>query len=352
MSIQFRTLYPESGDQQHTTLQKMLQQIVASGAAPVIPHDDVHVLSSVPISVDNFPAIQTVDGTISALQSGPWSVRLQDGLGNPIRSQDGHLSVVNVPFDFEIAHEGGYLGTLAYNFHIMGRRAGFNSTSVLQDVGEWLAGSINTFPELTGVETFELVSSSAQDKGTPAVGTGTHVVRVWYLDTNQDMKSVLYTLNGLTPVPVAENMLFVYGMEAFSGGSSEVSVGNIDLRVSGGGAIHERISAGGNKSLSARFRIPRNVSGYIPIWMAGSSGTTQDVRLRATVQTLDRTLGSRYLFQDTIFLGSGNHADEPLPYLRYPAGARIKISTLPGLLPAANRIDASFTIMLVGDITL
>lgn len=78
--MQFRTLYPEYGDQQHTTLQKILQVVRESGAAPLIPHSDVHVLSSVPIDIANWPAIQTVDGVVTAVQGGNWNV----GVSGPV----------------------------------------------------------------------------------------------------------------------------------------------------------------------------------------------------------------------------------------------------------------------------
>jgi hypothetical protein len=302
---------------------------------------NVQVTNTPNVGVTNFPASQNVvvTNTPTVTVSG-------------VTFQDGHLSTVAVPFQFEIAHEGEYLengvAKAAFLFRVLGRRAGFNSTSVLQDVGEWLSTSIDTLPELSGVEDLELVSSSAQDDPSPA-GTGTHSVRITYLTTGYVLASVDYALNGTAAVPVAEKMRFIYGMEALTGGAGEVSVGNIDLRIAGGGAIHERISAGGNKSLSGRFMVPDNYKAYMTVWMMSAIGTTMDARLRATVTTTSRALNGRYLFQDVAFVGSGVHVDEPLSFMKLPARAKVKVSVLPGATAVANRADVSVEIVLVQD---
>lgn len=228
-------------------------------------------------------------------------------------------------------------------FHVLGRRAGFNSTAALQDVAEFLSG-LDLLPELTGVENLELVSSSAQDN--PA-GTGTGSVKLTYINTNNDLvTSAAIALNGLAAVAVPFKMRFMLWMESASGGTSETSVGTILLRIAGGGATHEQISAGGNRSLSNRFFVPAGFDAWISTWQVNSiGGATQDARLRATVQT-DRSLGTRYLFQDQAFVTAGAASDD-LPWLKFPPLCRIKVSTFSSNIAGTNRIDSDFSILLV-----
>lgn len=319
-----------------------------NGVQPVSVENQLHALvDNLPVSypvtgsvaVSNFPATQNV-----AVTNLP-TVAVQGAT-----FQDGHMSVVNVPFDFEIAHDGRYLENgvfkTAFIARMLGRRLGFNSTSILQDVGEFFPGA-DVFPELTGVENLELVSSSAAD-ASPG-GTGTRTVRIMYLNTSYVLSVVTYALNGLTPVPVSEKMLFIYGMEAITGGTSEVGTGNIDLRIAGGGAIHERITAGGNRSLSAKFMVPDNYKAYLFHWTTYAIGQTMDVRLRSTVTSFDRLLVTRYIFQDTAYVGAGQNSHIDLAYRVHPARSKIKISCFPGGTGPANRIDASFSVLLVQD---
>jgi hypothetical protein len=162
------------------------------------------------------------------------------------------------------------------------------------------------------------------------------------------MTSVNVVLDGTTPVALgAVRMLFVFWMEALTGGTSEVAVGNIDLRIAATGAVQERISAGGNRSLSARFMVPDGYEAFIPEWSVSTIGTSQDVRLRATVSTDTRALCSQYIFQDTFTTASDNSSLQVIPYLKIPARAKIKVSTLAGATGTQNKIHSAFTIYLV-----
>lgn len=248
---------------------------------------------------------------------------------------------------FNVALTGEIDGKTARGFHVMGRRAGFNSTSVLQDIGEFLGTSINALPELTGVESLEVVSTSASDADG---GTGCQKVRIVYIDTFGNLvESADITLAGATPVPLAFKARFIYWMEASVVGTNEVSVGNILLRIAGGGATHEQITAGGNRSLTCRFMVPAGYTGYLSGWGNWAITATQDVRLRATVRSLDRSLGSPYIFQSAVYLAGGGSSEEGLPWMSCPPLSKIKVSTFPGAAPAINRIDSEFTILLIAN---
>jgi hypothetical protein len=268
------------------------------------------------VSVSNFPAVQTVQSLHDA--------------ENPL---------------FFAARLGEVAGKVAKSFHVMARRVGFNSTSVLQDVAEFLGTTTNAMPELTGAENLEIVSSSANDT---AGGDGTRSVRVTYIDTSNNLvTSADIALNGVTPVALAFKANMILWMESTVVGATTVAAGTILLRVVGG-ATHEQITAGGNRSLSSHFMVPAGYTGYLVDWGSSSIGSaSQDVRLRATVRSGDRSLGTAYIFQSTDFLVAGSDGGEVLPWLVCPPLSRVKVSTLPSATAITNRIDSEFTILLI-----
>lgn len=270
------------------------------------------------------------------------------------RLGEAHDAIVNIPSitsetpTFSASQLGVVNGKAARVFHIIARRAGFNSTTVLQDVAEFLGTSINAMPELTGAESLEIVSSSGSDA---VDGTGTRSVKVTYIDSDYGLvTSSAISLSGTTPVAAGFTARQIISMEAFSVGTNTVSVGTIILRIVGPGATHEQITAGGNKSLSSHFMVPDGYSAYIAEWHVSATGTaTQDARLRATTQTGDRSLGTAYILQDNTFASANANSAGILPWLRFPARSRLKVSTISSVAAATNRIDADYSILLVAD---
>lgn len=262
-------------------------------------------------------------------------------------AQNQVVTPVTNPF-FQASLFGEVNGRAAAGYNIRGRRAGFNSTSTLQDVAEWLGTTIDLMPELTGVESLEIVSSSASDA---AAGTGTRTVRVTYINTsNALVQSPGIVMNGTTPVATGFFARAILWMESTSGGTSETTVGNIILRIVGPGATQEQISLGENRSLSARFMVPAGFTAYISYWQSAAfGGATQDVRLRATVNDFDRTLGTRYVSQDLAFTSDTASLTNELPWLKFPPLCRIKVSTVSSVAAATNRVGANFSILIISD---
>lgn len=262
------------------------------------------------------------------------------------------VSVSNFPNQYVgdpafLASSSGLVsGKAAAVYHVISRRAGFNSTSVLQDVAEFLGAATDAMPELTGAESLEVVSSSASDA---SAGLGVRTLQVGYITTGYALATANITMNGVTPVATGFAARQILWMEALTVGATTVAVGNIILRVVAG-ATHEQITAGGNRSLSSHFMVPDGYSAYIADWHATSiGGATQDVRLRATVRTAGRVLNDAYVFQDNVFVSAGAFADGPLPWLRYPARTKIKVSTITSGTAASNRVDADFSVLLIAD---
>ncbi len=123
----------------------------------------------------------------------------------------------------------------------------------------------------------ELVSSDADDS---VGGGGIEQVRLVYLDGDGLEQSELVTMTGETPVnTVATDITEVQWCNSIDG----YGVGNIDVRNTAGTIVYERISAGGAKSLSARYVIPSNRVGYFVTARASAAQSRMTIFVRATV---------------------------------------------------------------------
>lgn len=260
----------------------------------------------------------------------------------------GAVHAHSLPIDFVAAYHGTIGEGLAATVrHVLGMRSTFVG-GVLNDLCEFMTTSA-TFPELTGAEPLQIVSTSSQDA--PG-GTGTSVVEVTYISA--DSGSAYHervrriTLNGLTPVPCSFTAHAIQHMEATSGGADEVSVGDITLRhTNSTGLLYEQITAGGNKSLSGRYMVPDSHSAFLQDWDGGAINQDMDLRLRATVTTTSREAIGRYLFQATARTALNTRFEENLPYLKCPARSRIKVSAIPAATVGSPRCDVNFAIIVL-----
>jgi hypothetical protein len=240
-------------------------------------------------------------------------------------------------------------GVEAKLFHIMGARTlGWTSTSAFGDACEYLDTSQALMNTPTTGQTLYLVSTSASDA---AAGVGARTVRTVYLDTNGLQQVRTDTLNGTTPVNIGSGYSFIQWMEVASVGTSEVSVGNLSISSTNGAATvattFEYIKAGGNRSLSGRYKVPSDCHGHLVHWDVAAISNTMDTRLRALVFADDNTLSTVYHFLDRWFLASGQDATGALEYREIPSNCVIKVSAIPGGTPAGNKLDASFSIIVM-----
>lgn len=252
------------------------------------------------------------------------------------------------PFFLE-ATTGILNGKVAKTLHIKGRRAGFQAINVFNDVAEYLGITQALMVELTGAEAFEVVSSSASDS---AAGVGARTVRLTYIDAADNLvQSAPFTMNGVTAVPltgITAHMLLWLQVE--TGGTTEGAVGTILLRIAGGGATHDQITIGENRSLAGRFMVPVGFTAYIRYWQVSTiGGATFDSRLKATVNALDRTLITRYTTQFHAFAEAGQAIVSELPWVKFPALCKIKLSTVPSAAGTLNRMHSDFSVMIVAD---
>lgn len=266
---------------------------------------------------------------------------------------DAVYPTVAVSPEFEIAQTGLYKGRVAnLGYSIARRSEGWSSTSVMGDVSNYLDNSQATNTPVVVGTTYYIRSSSVQDG---VGGTGIRTMRVNLLDTNGYRTIRTITMNGTTSVVVGSDISFVQYMESETIGSGGTAAGDITISsVTGAPTVAqtiEKIVTGDSRSMSGRVKVPKDFSLYLRGWSVGSIGNTQDTRIRGQAFTNDRTLSPGFHFQQTCFLSNGQNADFPVEYLKFPEGAEIKISSIPGgTAAAANRCDGSFHFLLISNV--
>ena len=249
----------------------------------------------------------------------------------------------------EVQLTGSYKGRKAYYFNIIGMRAGFTSTSVLNDVKEYDNGVAGV--AITANSSLDIISSSVNDDGSP-VGTGVQTVKVTYIDVNNNLvQSGNIVLDGTSLVSnVLTGVNQVLWMESTAVGSGAVAAGNIRLRINGGTVEVEQITAGGNKSRTGIFMVPVGYTGYIVNWRVSAVGNDQDVRLRGTVNTLDRTLTSVYHYIAESYCASNTNISPGNDiYMKIPALTLVKLSTVSGGTGATIKCIGNMNIIIISN---
>ena len=205
---------------------------------------------------------------------------------------------------------------------IPGRKDGVGTAS-LEDITQSGSG-VMLQPNGTNIE---IVSDDDADNG--ATATGALTVKIDYLDASGDSQSLTKTLDGTTAVNIGTMVYDIQWIHTVTVGSNTVAEGNVQIRdVATGVIIYEQIAAGGNQSLSARYKIPNGKMGYIMGWHCSAVTFKIDFRLRADIDRDDRTLQAGvFLFQDAMVLDIAANAYRTFAVpLECPAGSTIKIS--------------------------
>jgi hypothetical protein len=276
------------------------------------------------------------------LASGEAFVMLTDGTIVPI---GGLMSETLL----NVQSTGKWRGNPAQVRHIMGNRTqGWSSVSLLGDVCNYLDTSQQSMNTPTTGQTLYLVSTSASDA---AAGTGARTVKTWYLDASGVEQTRTDTLNGTTPVSLGSGYSAIQVMEAVTVGSGGVAAGNVSITSTNGAATvattFEQIQTNGNHSLSARWKVPAGCTAFLYDWFAGAVGNTMDSRVRADSDFDANLTAGAYHFKDTAFLAAGGVADQELHWQKLPAGATVKVSAIPGLAAAGNKLGVNLALICV-----
>jgi len=251
--------------------------------------------------------------------------------------------------DFQISHTGYFNGKIANVVSILGRRTTFNSATTFQDICNYLVGGQSLLNTPLSGTTYYLVSTSASDA---AGGAGAVTVRIVYLDVSGNQQVVTKTLTGTTPVNIGAGYSFIQWMEVASlTGNAETSAGAITISSTNGVAIEattvEFIRAGGNRSLSGRYKVPTGYSAYLTGWWGSAINQDMDIRLRATVFADDHTVSSVYHFNSIIYLALNTSSEKKIHSQKCPGGSLIKASVIPSVITGSPRCDIAFHLLVI-----
>lgn len=127
----------------------------------------------------------------------------------------------------------------------------------------WAAGG--THQRMTSADTLDIVSSSANDDGSPA-GTGVNSVVIYGVDGSWNEVIEVVTLNGTTAVTTTNSFLGVNRVAVFLAGSGEVNAGNITVTDTTGGTTQAYIPAGEGVTQQCIFFVPADTN-FIAEWL-------------------------------------------------------------------------------------
>lgn len=252
--------------------------------------------------------------------------------------------------EFKIAQTNLLKGKLSQVGYCLGRRTmGWVNNSLQGDLSNYLDNSQSGGNSVVVGTTYFLVSSSVEDG---ISGTGIRSIRLNCLDTLGNTSIRTIATNGITPVSIGNDISYIQYMESSSIGSVGKSVGNISIASANTATptvaqTVEKITADEGRSLSGRMKVPANYTVYITDWNIFSINADMDSRIRGNVFTDDRTLSPGFHFHQTMYVSANSNSAVQLPYLKFPAGAEIKMSAKPSAAASGNRCDGSFKYILV-----
>lgn len=257
---------------------------------------------------------------------------------------DGQVNwgqVSNNLVDLEIAR-GNIIG---FKGHTIPGRKNNIGISNLEDITQ-TGNTVLPRPAGTNIE---IISSSVNDDVT---GTGVRTVEIEYLSSNGNEARITLTMDGTTAVNIGTAVHDIQWIHAVSlgAGVNGVAAGDIKIRdVATGAIIYEQINAGGNQSLSARYKVPNGKTAYIMGWHASAATQKIDFRLRADVDRQTRVIQSGvFLFQDAMVLEQTSSGFIPFVVpLKCPQLSTIKVSAIS--FTVGGDAGAQFEIILINN---
>lgn len=162
----------------------------------------------------------------------------------------------------------------------------------------WENGGAYAFPAAGGVR-MEAISTSANDD----VGnTGITQLSVHYLDANYTQQVEYLNMDGLVASPTtAVDILRINNVHAEGCGTAGAAVGNISLRLFGGGATYAYIAAGGTLAQQCIYTVPDGYMMMMYNWgfSSGAAVAGHDTSFR-WVTTWDDEHSTNHTFFNTL----------------------------------------------------
>lgn len=178
----------------------------------------------------------------------------------------------------------GYCGGNGIPYQVRGpqtEEGGFGQRDLLITDTRYLMwdGPTDLYPFQTTPQSLEIVSTDANDT---ALGTGAQQVFYRALTSTYDVLEGFVDMNGITPVPVPGGAVYLIttAIRVLTAGANNANVGDIDIRVAGGGAVLDRMPAGISFAPTALVTVPNNFTGVLLNWevsMVEAGGTQGEV---------------------------------------------------------------------------
>jgi len=173
----------------------------------------------------------------------------------------GDRGQLNIPIDSMMAQDYDSISVrpTEYNYEVaLSRRQGATTWNKFGynadvDVGtEVIAAFGGTFTPLTTASTLTIVSSSANDDGSPA-GTGANSIVIYGVDANRVAQTEVVTLNGTTNVVTSTTWLGINRASIYLAGSGLSNAGLITITATTGGSTQATIPIGEGSTQQSIF---------------------------------------------------------------------------------------------------
>lgn len=217
--------------------------------------------------------------------------------------------------------------------HKFGKNPNIDTATVPQDV--WDGVVAYPFPAAAAAGT--IVSGSADDA---AEGTGARTVQIYGLVAGFLRQTEVITLDGTTPVDLANNYLRIFRAKVLTAGSGETNAGALTIAV--GGTTVAQILAGEGQTLMAIFTTAAGESMRLVSWFASIVGKTAG---KAEVVLQMRTDGGAWQTKMVVQITDafGLNYTFPVPFIVPPkTDIRVRVTDV-----AANDTEVSATFGLV-----
>jgi hypothetical protein len=139
---------------------------------------------------------------------------------------------------------------------------GFVTTASTNEEDVW-AQTGTLIPRTTAIA-MDIVSGSANDDGNPTTSTGLQTLLVEGLDASWAEQSVIYTMNGITPVVTGETWTRINKVQGVTWGTYHgANEGIITIRNTGGGDIQAALGVGTSVTQKSHYSVPAGKTAYM-----------------------------------------------------------------------------------------
>lgn len=181
-------------------------------------------------------------------------------------------------------------------------------TATPEDI--WSGGGL--YPWMTAATSLEVLSDNANDT---ALGTGARGVLINGLLGTYAESSQVVALNGLTPVPIPNQLLRIQTAAPTTAGSLGTNQGNITIRDAGGGTVRAIIPAGYGITRQSQYTVPLGYTLQIVSFLLcinRPSGV-----LDATIATYSKTQTGAYRLPLEVSIDGNPYRHDGLPGINF-----------------------------------